>query len=323
MARPKIMMTDTAYPDTLVEMIELQKINAEIVRPRDLSAAALIEAGHDCVGVMCDYANMTAEVLDGLKQCKVISEAGMGVDNIDLQAAAKRGIKVANVPHYCVGEVADHAMALFLACAKNIPLYNKDVKSGKWDCTAYSPMYRIAGQNFCCFGFGQIARKVAERAKAFEMHVFAYDPFLPDTIFEKLGVERLHSLEELAAKADVLSLHVPPTPETKGIINRDIFNLMKPTAILVNVARGALVNNVDLAEALRNGKIRAAGLDVQEQEPPTADCPLLGLENTVLTPHSAFNTVQAEDELRRTQAAEIVRTLTEGEPVSWVNKALF
>ena len=222
----KVLLTDTAYPDTFVEMKELEKIGAELVRPENISTDALIEAGRDCDGILCDYAEINAEVIRNLDKCKIIAEAGMGVDNIDLEAAAANRIMVANVPHYCVGEVADHAMALFLSCTKKIVAYNRDVTAGRWNCTAHAPIYRLAGRKFCCFGLGRIASKVAKRAQAFEMDVYAYDPFLPDAIFEAAGVTRVDSLESLAAMADVFSIHVPPTPETRGIINRDIFNLM-------------------------------------------------------------------------------------------------
>ena len=320
----KVMMTDTEFPDTLLEENILNKADAVLVRPKDTSAASLINTGQNCDAIMCDYANISAEVIAGLEKCKIIVVAGMGVDNIDLEAAAQKGIKVANIPNYCLGEVADHAMALFLACAKKVVHYDKDVKAGIWNSQAHTPIYRLAGMKFCCFGLGKISRKVAKRAQSFDMDVYSYDPYLPDSVFEELGVKRVHSLEELASIADVFSIHVPASAQTRGVIHRGLFQLMKPNCIVINVARGALIHTGDLADALKNNQIMAAGIDVQENEPPLPDYnPLSALENVVLTPHVAYMSVDAEQELRTTMAEEVVRTLTEGTPLSWVNKKFF
>lgn len=318
------MMTDTEFPDTLMEERILKKIDGVLVRPKDTSSSSLIETGRDCDAVMCDYAEISEEVLSGLEKCKIIVVAGMGVDNVDLAAAAKRKIMVANIPSYCIGEVADHAMALFLACAKKIVRYDRDVKAGIWNSQTYTPIYRLAGMNFCCFGFGKISRRVAKRAQAFDMKVYSYDPYLPDSVFEEAGVTRVRSLEELASMADVFSIHVPASAQTKGIVNQSVFRLMKPTCIVINVARGALVNTDDLAAALIRGQIMAAGIDVQENEPPIpGHNPLSMLENAVLTPHVAYMSVDAEQELRETMAEEVVRALTGSRPLSWVNEKLF
>lgn len=320
----KIMMTDTEFPDTLTEERILNKIDGVLVRPKDTGVSSLIETGRDCDAIMCDYAEISAEVISGLEKCKIIVVAGMGVDNIDLEAAAKKQIKVANIPSYCIGEVADHAMALFLACVKKIVRYDRDVKAGIWNSQTYTPIYRLAGMKFCCFGLGKISRKVAKRAQAFDMDVYSYDPYLPDSVFEEAGVTRVRSLEDLASIADVFSIHVPASAQTKGIINQSLFRLMKPTCIVLNVARGALVDTDDLAKALAEGQITAAGIDVQENEPPLPSRnPLAALENVVLTPHVAYMSVDAEQELRETMAEEIVRTLTEGRPLSWVNEKMF
>lgn len=320
----KILLTDTEFPDTSVEETILKKIKGILVRPKSTNTNDIIEAGRDCDAIMCDYASINEAVISKLQKCKIIVVAGMGVDNVDLKAAAKKGIKVANVPSYCIGEVADHAMALFLACAKKIVRYDKDVKAGIWNSQSYTPIYRLAGLNFCCFGFGKISRKVAQRAKAFEMNVFSYDPYLPDSIFEENGVTRISSLKELAQLADVFSIHIPASSDTKGIIDQAIFSQMKPSCIVINVARGSLVNTEDLAHALSKHKIMAAGIDVQENEPPLPDYnPLSTLDNVVLTPHVAYMSVDAECELRTTMAEEIVQSLLKGYPKSWVNKKYF
>lgn len=320
----KILLTDTEFPDTIIEETILKKINGILVRPKSTSTNDIIEAGQDCDAIMCDYASIDEAIISKLQKCKIIVVAGMGVDNVDLKAAAKKGIKVANVPSYCIGEVADHAMALFLACAKKIVRYDRDVKAGIWNSQSYTPIYRLAGLNFCCFGFGKISRKVAKRAKAFEMNVFSYDPYLPDSVFEENGVTRISTLEELAQIADVFSIHVPASASTKGIINQTIFSLMKSSCIVINVARGTLVNTADLANALSKNQIMAAGIDVQDNEPPLPDCnPLSILDNVVLTPHVAYMSIDAEHELRTTMAEEIVQSLIKGFPTSWVNKKYF
>lgn len=319
----KIMLTDSIYPDTSIEMAELEAIGARIVRPKGIDAASLLETGHDCDGILCDYASIDKTVIAGLGKCKVIAEAGIGVNNIDLEAAAAKGIKVANVPHYCLREVADHAMALFLACARKLLPYDRDIRAGKWDKLEHAPIYRLAGQNFCLFGFGAIARKVAARARAFEMQVHAFDPFLPDEAFAAEGVSRVSSLEKLARIADVFSIHAPLTDDTRGIVGRDVFSTMKAGCIVLNTSRGGLVAEQDLVDALAAGKIAAAGLDVLQSEPPKPDSPLLRMNNVVLTPHCGFFSNESDEELRRTMAREVVRTLTGGEPLSWVNRKYF
>lgn len=319
----KIMLTDSIHPDVDVEMSELGKIGAEIVRPKDISPESLIETGHDCDGILCDYALLTREVLAGLTKCRIIAEAGIGVNNIDLEAAARKGIKVANVPHYCLREVAEHTMALFLACARKLTPYDRAIRAGRWEKLEYAPLRRAAGQTFCLCGFGSIAQQVAVRAQAFEMQVCAYDPFLPEEVFVKNKVRRIDFLEDLARLADVFCIHTPLTDNTHGLINHAVFNVMKTNAIVINTSRGGVVAEQDLIEALATGRIAAAGLDVLQNEPPAKDNPLLTMDNVVLTPHCGYFSEDSDLELRRTMAQEVVRVLTGGDPVSWVNRKFF
>lgn len=319
----KIMLTDSAHMDISIEMLEFTKINAEIVRPKDMSKESLLETGHDCDAILCDYALIDNDVIKGLTQCKIIAVAGIGVNTIDLVAATQKGIKVSNVPDYCLCEVAEHAMALFLACVRKIPLYDQAVRKGLWHSVEYAPISRIAGKKFGLFGFGSIAQKLAARAQAFEMQVYAYDPFQSDEVFARCNVEKAESLEQLATLVDVFSIHTPLTDATSGSVNHKIFTLMKPHCIVLNTSRGGVVVEQDLIEALMSGEIAAAGLDVLQTEPPNKDNPLFAMQNVVLTPHCAFYSEDSDAESRDRRAKDVVRTLLGGDPVSWVNKGDF
>ena len=315
----KIVLTDSQFLDTSIEEEELAVIGAKLVKAKETSEEALIEIARDCDGIIVEYAKITEKVIKNLERCKVISVMGIGYDMVDIAAATEHGIQVANVPDYCLDEVADHAMALSLACARGVVTYHKQVVSGAWG-ENLRGLFKLQGRNFCIFGFGNIARKVAVRAKAFGYKVLAYDPYCNDEDFKKLDVIKVDSLVSLAEQADVLSIHAPLTASTKGIINRDIFSHMKKTAILVNTSRGPLINQVDLIETLKNQGILAAGLDVFEREPIETNSELLRLDNVILSPHIAFYSAEAEEEMRRRVPREIVYAFLEGQPRAFVNK---
>lgn len=320
MTRFKVFMTDSIFPDQEIERGELAKIGAELVLASDQNTKTFIAEGKDCDAILTVYAPVNAEFINKLEKCKVIVKAGIGVNNIDVEAASARGIMVANVPDYCLDEVADHAFALFLAGIRKIGLLNKMVKGGTWDFNVAKPIPRLQGKIFGLYGFGNIAQKVAVRALAFGMEVHAYDPYIPDELFNKLGVKRVNDLSALLAEVDFLSLHAPLTNETRHSINMDTIKLMKPTAFIVNTSRGPLIKEDDLAAALQKGLLSGAALDVMEKEPPSYPSPLFALENVLVTPHAAFYSEGAGIELREKSVREIVRTLTEGAPKSWLNK---
>lgn len=323
MAKYKVLYTDTCFPDLSVEKNELAKIDAELVLAPATDEDSLISAGKDCDGVIFDFAPMTAKVLSNLPKCKVASRVGIGLNNIDIPAASKNGIMVANVPDYCFDEVANHAVALYLACNRRIAQYNERIKAHNWDVTGVGPIYRMQGQNFCLYGLGNIARRVVERVKPYGFNIYAFDAYASDHVFEKMGVTRVNSLEELAELSDAFSVHVPLTKETEGTIDLSIFRRMRKDAIFINIARGPIVKEEDLITALKKEMIMAAGLDVVSEEPLPEDSELLKMDNVIITPHAAFYTVEAEDELRKRCTQEVMYTLTEGRPHVFVNQADF
>ena len=323
MARLRVLMTDTIFPDTQIERETLRVIDAEFVLASQSDPETLKREGRDCDGALNVYAELTGEVLSQWSRCKVIVRTGIGVNTIDLAAATTQGIMVANVPDYCMDEVADHTVALFLTCVRKTALFNASVKAGKWAVDLAKPMPRLQGKVYGLFGFGNIAQRVAKRIRGFGLDVVAFDPYIVDAVFASCQVRRAESLDGLLAIADFLSLHAPLTEETRGILNAARLKQMKPTAILINTSRGPLVNDVDLMGALRDRVIAGAGLDVLTDEPPAFPLALAELDNVVLTPHTAWYSDDAMPELRRKASAEVVRTLTEGRPKFWVNQRGF
>ena len=323
MAKYKVYYTDTCFPDTKVEEEELKKYDAELVLGTAIDEDTIIRDAKDCDGIIFDFATMSDRIMSELPKCKVMSRVGIGVNNIDIPAASRHKIMVANVPDYCFEEVANHAVALFMACSRRLMQYYDMTRAHKWDVTSVGPTYRLNGQNFCLYGFGHIAKLVAERVKPYGFNIYAYDAYAKDSAFEEYGVTRVNSLEELAELADVFSVHVPLTKETEGTVTLDIFKRMRRDAIFVNIARGPIVNEPDLITALKEKMIMGAGLDVVSEEPLPEDSELLKLENVIVTPHAAFYTLEAEDELRRRSALEVAYTLTEGKPHSFINAGDF
>jgi D-3-phosphoglycerate dehydrogenase len=323
MGKFRVLMTDTIFPDTTIEQEELRRIDADFVLASASDPETLKREGRGCDGVLNVYAQLTADVLGAWERCKVIVRTGIGFNTIDLEAAAVRRIMVANVPDYCMDEVADHTVALFLACVRKIPRLHASVKAGQWSVDLAKPAPRLRGKTYGLFGFGNIAQRVAKRVRAFGLNVMAFDPYVPTELFVAQQVTRVASLEDLLRAADFLSVHAPLTEETRGILNGPRLTLMKPTALLINTSRGPLINQADLASALRDGTIAGAGLDVLADEPPTFPLALAAMDNVVLTPHTAWYSDDAMPELRRKASAEVARTLTEGRPKFWVNQQAF
>jgi D-3-phosphoglycerate dehydrogenase len=319
-ARFKVVMTDCIFPDQDIERAELATIDAELVLAPDTAVETLAREGKDCDALLNVYAQVPAGVIDALERCKVIVRTGIGVNTIDLDAANRKGIMVANVPDYCQDEVADHTMALFLALSRKLILLNNEVRDSNWSFAAAKPMARLSACTFGLFGLGNIAQAVARRALSFGMKVIAYDPFVPADVFAAQGVEQVEDIDLLLKEADFLSLHAPLTDQTHHIINAEALAKMKDSAFLINTSRGPLIDEDALFRALSDGAIAGAGLDVLADEPPTFPVALLTLSNVIVTPHAAFYSEQSNDELRSKSAKEIVRTLTDGEPAHWVNR---
>jgi D-3-phosphoglycerate dehydrogenase / 2-oxoglutarate reductase len=311
-----VAVTDSpAGNDLAIERSVLAGIQVEMVGWSD--QASLVASVRDADGVMCMHARFDETVIHSLRQCKVIARFGTGTDNIDEKAAKEAGIPVVAIPDYCIHEVATHTMALILAWNRKILEYHEFVQqkrwnerkqtTGNWGC---GPVSRLATHTLGLLGLGRIGRAVAQRALSFGMTVIAHDPFISSDV----GSERAIALvarDELLAESDYISLHLPLTEGTCQIINTETINLMKPSAVLVNVARGGLVDERALAQALGAGRLAGALLDVYEHAPLPVNHPFRALKNVIFTPHIAFYSEEALVELRRRAAEAVLRHLQE------------
>jgi D-3-phosphoglycerate dehydrogenase len=307
-----IAVTDSPFPSLDPARAALARVAPELRMAASPSADDILKVARDADAVLVTYARLPAELLRQLTRCKTIGRFGLGVDNIDIKAAAELGITVTYVPDYCMHEVSDHAMALLLALARKIPFSNKLVQGGRWEMPAVVPIHRLAGRVLGLVGFGNIPRALAPKAKAFGLRVVAHDPFVAGAALAAVGVEG-KSFDELLAISDFVSVHAPLTPATRGLFNADAFRKMKKGSILINTARGPLVDEAALVAALDAGWLGAAALDVVEVEPPVRDSRLLCRDNLILTPHTAFYSVEALDELQTKCASDVARVLL-GEP---------
>ncbi|HHV78641.1 MAG TPA: C-terminal binding protein [Firmicutes bacterium] len=318
MAKFKVVVTDYVFPNIEPEKQILGDI-AEVVDGSKLSDEQLKAEVADADGVLNCYRKFPRPFIEATKKCKGIVRYGIGVDTIDLKAASEKKIIVCNVPDYCTDEVSDQAMALILACCRKLHISDSLVKSGTWSLAPLKPMYRLKGRTLGLFGFGKIPRLVAEKARAFGFKVITTDPYITDEFAERFGAKKV-DFDTLLRESDVISVHAPLTEETRGVFNAAAFAKMKKGAVLVNTARGPLVNEADLAKALEEGKLSAAGLDVLSSEPPAPDNPILKAPNVILAPHAAWYSEESLVDLQRKAAEEMKRILTGQKPNSQVNK---
>ncbi|HXP28584.1 MAG TPA: phosphoglycerate dehydrogenase, partial [Solirubrobacteraceae bacterium] len=260
---------------------------------------------------------MTAELIERGTSLRVIGRAGVGVDNVDVPAATKRGIVVANAPQSNVVTAAEHTMALLLALARNIPQAHQSLLEGKWDRSKYSGV-ELYEKTLGIVGFGRIGQLVAQRARGFGMRVLAFDPFVSAERYRELGVEKAADSDEIYAQADFITVHLPKTPETEGWLDADAFAKMRDGVRILNVARGGLIDDAALKDALDSGKVGGAALDVFPAEPMT-DYPLFGYPNVVVTPHLGASTAEATDRAGYQSAEQIVAALTGGVVSTAVN----
>lgn len=292
--------------------------------------AEILAAVAEADAVLTMLQPFTRRVIESSPRLRAICVTGIGYDWIDVGAATERGVLVTNVPDYCLDEVADHALMLLLACARKLLPLHRAIQRGLWDAPmpldirqkVLPPMFRLRGQTLGLIGFGNIARNLTPKAQALGLRVMAADPYLTGDQARKMGVT-LVDLDGLLAQADYVSLHASLSEASRHMIGARELNLMKPTAFLINTARGPLVDEPALVEALRQGRIAGAGLDVLETEPPASDNPLLEMDNVIITPHTAQYSQEAEVEGWRRPGQEAARILS-GQwprPVALVNPA--
>ena len=261
--------------------------------------------------------NVDADLLSKATNLKAVGRAGVGVDNVDVEAATKQGVVVANAPQSNVITAAEHTMALLLALARNVPQAHSSLTGGAWDRAKYSGV-ELAEKTLGILGFGRIGQLVAQRALAFGMRVMAYDAYVAEERFADLGVERAATTDDLYAKADFITLHLPKTPETENWLDAEALSRMKDGVRILNVARGPLVVDEDLTEALDSGKVAGVALDVFREEPIT-DHPLFAYPNVIVTPHLGASTAEATDRAGYQAAEQVVAALTGGVVTSAVN----
>jgi D-3-phosphoglycerate dehydrogenase len=307
MRHPTIAVSDSVFPNLDPAREVLSKIGAELLLAEGKTPDAIVQVARDADALLVTYAKVTAEMIGEMSRCRIIARFGIGVDNVDIAAATNAGIVVTRVPDYCVDEVSDHAMALLLALARKITLSNARAHAGRWEMPAVVPIYRLRGSTLGLVGFGRIPQLVAPKAKAFGLKVASCDPFVFQETMHEAGVEKVE-FDELVRGSDHISIHTPLMPETHHLFNADVFRKMKPTAYLINTARGSIVDEQALADALDRRELAGAALDVLSQEPPT-NSPLFGRENVILTPHTSFYSADSLMELQRKAAEEVVRVL--------------
>jgi D-3-phosphoglycerate dehydrogenase len=317
-AKPRVVLTDYVWESLDVEKRTLEGV-ADLVALRTKTPAEFLPEAETCDALLNTYAGpITADVMARMPRCRIIARYGIGVDTIDLAAATAAGIIVTNNPTYCIEEVAEHTLALLMACARKVAFYDRLVRGGRWEVPPGKPMFRLVDRTLGLVGFGNIARAVAVRAASFGMRVLYHDPFVQPGQFPVPGEKR--ELADVLREADFVSLHPPLVPETRRMMNDDAFARMKPTAFLINCSRGPIVDTDALVRALDAGRIAGCALDTTDPEPLPDPHPLRGRENVVVTPHVAWYSEQAMVGLQAGAPGEVRRVLTGQWPVNVVNR---
>jgi D-3-phosphoglycerate dehydrogenase / 2-oxoglutarate reductase len=306
-SKAKVVITDYVWESLDVEKKTLEPL-ADLVALKTKKPEEFLDAAKDCDALLNTYAGpITSEVMERMTRCRIIARYGIGVDTIDLEAATRVGIIVTNNPTYCIEEVAEHAMALLLACARKVAFYDRAVRTGRWEVPPGKPMFRLAGSTLGLVGFGNIARQVAVRAAAFGMRVLYADPFVKEGQFDVPGEKT--ELDDLLRESDFVSVHPPLTPQTRKMIGDNAFSRMKRTAFLINCARGPVVDTDALVRAL-------------DPEPLPDPHPLRGRENVIINPHVAWYSEQAMAGLQSGAPNEVRRVLEGQWPLNVVNPAV-
>ena len=309
---PRVLFADFDFPDIDLERSLFAAAGVELATAQCRTENELIAAARDCAAILLQYAPVTERVVAALPGVGIVSRIGAGFDNVDTDACAKHGVWVGNSPDYGVGEVATHALAMALAMMRNIVAYHRDIGAGKWHYESSGKLRRATNMTLGIVGLGRIGKRMAHIGRNVFKRVIACDPYIIDGDFPAY-VERA-DLAGVFAQSDVVSLHVPLTAETRGMIDGPLLAAAKPGSFLVNTARGAVVDVDAALAALARGTLAGLALDVLPVEPVPADSKLRGHPRVILTPHAAFYSVEAERELRRKAAQNIVTFLRTGRP---------
>ncbi|MQA06336.1 MAG: C-terminal binding protein [Streptosporangiales bacterium] len=306
----RVVVTDQVFPDVEVERALIEAAGGTLTVAGG-GRADVLAAAADADALLNTYLGFDAEAIARLGRCKIIARYGIGVDNVDLAAAATAGIAVTNVPDYCVEEVASHTVGLVLSLVRRIPAGDAIVRAGGWGIGELGELHRVSGLTVGLLGYGKIARLVSAVLRPLGVPVAVYDPY----VTTPEGDDRLVDLDELLATSDAVCVHCPLTPETRGLLDAKRLATMKPGAYLVNTSRGPIVVLDDLVAALRAGTLAGAALDVFDQEPPPVDT-VRATPNLLATPHSAFYSVEAVQESQRKAATQVVKAIA-GEPLDY------
>jgi D-3-phosphoglycerate dehydrogenase len=321
MAQRLVAVSDSVFPNLDPAGAVLSKVDAEIRLAKESTPEAILGVARDADALLTTYAKITADMIRQMKNCRIIARFGIGIDNVDIPVATSQGIVVTRVPDYCLDEVSEHAMALLLALARKVPFANSRTHAGNWKMSEVVPIHRLRGKVLGLVAFGQIPQLVAPKAKAFGMRVVTYDPFVSDEVLSRSAVERV-DFDELVKLSDFISIHAPLMPATHHLFNADVFSRMKPNAYLINTARGPIIDEASLAQALDMKQIAGAALDVMEKEPPGTSV-LFGRDNVILTPHTSFYSEESLIDLQTKASEEVVRVLTGQAPRNPVNPEVF
>lgn len=308
----KVLITDYDFPDLELEQSLYQAAGIQVVTAQCRSEDDVIQASAGCEGLLVQYAPVSGKVFAARPEIRIVSRFGAGYDTIDTAEAKARGVWVANSPDYGVGEVATHALAMMLALLRHIAFYDRDVKAGKWHFTSSGKLQRVSNMTLGILGLGRIGKRMAHIARDCFKNVIACDPYIIDGDFPAY-VERV-KIHDLFSRSDAISLHVPLTAETRGIVGRELLQIMKPGSVLVNTARGPLVDIDALLDALETQHLQGAALDVLPTEPPEPSSRIVQHPRVLISPHAAFYSVPAEKELRRKAAQNLIDWAVTGRP---------
>lgn len=292
----RVVVTD----DPMIDVALLRdQLNAEVAVTSASNGAVLADATTNADALVVDVNTpVTRAVFAAVDTLNVVARAGVGINNIDVAAAANSGVAVANAPGYCTDEVATHTVALLLDCIRSVAAYDRESRAGNWGWERTRPVHRMRGRTLGLVSFSPIARRVRELVRGFDVDVVAHDPYVDAEAMAEADVAKV-TLDELYARADYVSLLAPETDETRGMVDADALDRMQDHAVLINTGRGGLVEEAALAAALTDGTIAATGLDVLREEPPPEDHRLLGLDDCIVTPHAAWYSEEARDDLNR------------------------
>jgi D-3-phosphoglycerate dehydrogenase len=319
-----ILVADYDFGDVEIERSIVEGAGFELRAAQSKTEDDVIQAGRDADGVLAQYASIGARAIDAFTRCRVIARYGTGVDIVDVDAATRRNIQVTNAPNeWCSDEVADHAVALWLAAARKICEYDRATRQNEWRWQTGQPIWRLRGRVLGLLSFGAIARGIAERARPFGVEIWAHDPFMDSASIRERGVHPV-SFDTLLQESDFLIIQAPLTPDTRHLFDSKTLCRMKKTAVLINTARGPIVEDAALHAALSQGWIAGAALDDIEEEPAKqrefrSRNPLFQLPNVIITPHAAYYSEESIKTVRRIAAEEAVRVLSGQAPRYPVN----